>query len=134
MYLYAEVFKKALYFEGRATRNEYWFFYLINILIYIILTLFDIMLGVYSFEAGVGLLSLIFILVVLLPSLAVTFRRLHDIGSSGWWFLVNLIPIVGPIMFLIFMLLDGQEGENKYGLSPKAMKSTRGQAHCCTMD
>ena len=121
MYLYAEVFKKALHFEGRATRKEYWLFYLINMLIYIILTLFDIMLGVYSFESGFGLLSFIFILVVLLPSLAVTFRRLHDIGRSGWWFLINLIPLIGLIIFLIFMLLDSQEGENKYGLSPKAI-------------
>lgn len=121
MYLYVEVFKKALDFEGRATRKEYWCFYLINMLIYIILNLLDIMLGVYSFEAGVGILSLIFIIVVLIPGLAVTFRRLHDIGRSGWWFLVNLIPLIGPIIFLIFMLLDSQEGENRYGLSPKAI-------------
>lgn len=121
MYLYVEVFKKALDFEDRATRKEYWCFYLINMLIYIILSLLDIMLGVYSFEAGVGILSLIFILVVLIPGLAVTFRRLHDIGRSGWWFLINLIPLIGPIIFLIFMLLDSQEGENKYGLSPKAI-------------
>lgn len=121
MYLYVDVYKKGLDFRGRSTRKEYWCFYLINMLIYIILNIVDIMLGVYSFEAGIGLLSLIFILVVLIPSLAVTFRRLHDIGRSGWWFLINLIPLIGPIIFLIFMLLDSQEDENKYGLNHKTI-------------
>ena len=121
MYLYVDVYKKGLDFRGRSTRKEYWCFYLINMLIYIILNIVDIVLGVYSFEAGIGLLSLIFILVVLIPSLAVTFRRLHDIGRSGWWFLINLIPLIGPIIFLIFMLLDSQEDENKYGLNPKTI-------------
>lgn len=77
------------------------------------------MLGTYSDTFGVGLFGGAFMLAILFQSLAVTVRRLHDIGLNGWWILVALIPFIGGIILLVMMIFDGQEGENKYGPNPK---------------
>lgn len=116
---YLEVLRKYAQFNGRARRKEYWFFALFNLLISIALTMFDSLIGTLNTETGYGLLSGIYSLAVLIPSLAVSFRRLHDTGRSGWWILLVLIPILGALVLLVFMVLDSEQGENEYGPSPK---------------
>ena len=119
MNYYLEVLKKYAVFSGRARRKEYWMFFLFNLIITIVLAIIDNLIGTFSPQSGVGLLEGLYSLAVLLPSIAVTVRRLHDTGRSGWWILIGLIPIIGGIVLLIFMVLDSQPGENKYGPNPK---------------
>jgi len=70
-------------------------------------------------EEVVGLLGGIYALAMLIPTLAVSVRRLHDTGRSGWWILIVLIPFIGFIVMLVFMVLDGTPGQNQYGANPK---------------
>lgn len=116
---YLEVLKKYAVFKGRARRKEYWYFTLVNIIISIVIGFVDVKIGTYSMKAGVGLLGGVYSLAVLIPSLAVFIRRLHDIGKSGWWFFLGLIPCAGPLILLYFMVKDSQDGENQYGPNPK---------------
>ncbi len=106
-------------FSGRATRQQYWMFYLFYIIFYILLSVLDGVIGTYSESTGTGLLSTIFSLGLLIPSIAILARRLHDIGRTGWWILLIFIPLIGAIVLLIFTLLDSEKGENKYGESLK---------------
>src|SRR3954447_9172658 len=117
---YLEVLKKYAVFSGRARRKEYWMFFLINLIISVVLIAIDNLIGTFRAQAGVGLLQGIYSLAVLIPSLAVTVRRLHDTGRTGWWILIGLIPVIGGIVLLIFMVLDSEPGANQYGPSPKA--------------
>ncbi|HEY1437655.1 MAG TPA: DUF805 domain-containing protein [Casimicrobiaceae bacterium] len=121
---YLQALKKYADFSGRARRREYWFFVLFNIIISVVLTGCDVLVGTYSAAASIGILSGIYTLAVLIPGIAVTVRRLHDTGRSGWWILIVLVPIVGWIVLLIFMLIDSQPEQNAYGSSPKAAEST----------
>lgn len=107
--------KKYVTFSGRAQRAEYWTFTLVNTLIYFLL------LGLSASTDNTGLLALagLFNLLALLPTLAVTARRLHDTGRKGWWMLIVLIPLVGWIVHLVFTLSDSTPGDNKYGPNPK---------------
>jgi uncharacterized membrane protein YhaH (DUF805 family) len=116
---YLEVLKKYAEFNGRARRKEYWMFFLISTVISIILAVIDSFTGTISEEAGLGLFSGIYALAVLIPGLSVTVRRLHDTDRSGWWILIGLIPIIGGIALLIFMVLDSTPGGNQYGPNPK---------------
>lgn len=116
---YLGALKKYATFEGRARRKEYWFFVLFNVLAIIVLEILDVVLGTFSQETGFGLLSGLYAIAVLLPSLAVTVRRLHDTDRSGWWILINFIPLIGAIVLLIFTLLDGTPGSNRFGPNPK---------------
>ena len=116
---YIEVLKKYAVFSGRARRKEYWMFILFYLLTAIVLGIIDKIIGTYSVERGMGLLQMIYYLAVLLPSLAVMARRLHDTGKSGLWILFFLIPIIGWIVWLIFMVQDSQDGDNEYGAYPK---------------
>ncbi|HEX8494176.1 MAG TPA: DUF805 domain-containing protein [Pyrinomonadaceae bacterium] len=115
---YLEVLKKYAVFSGRARRKEYWFFTLFNIIISLALTMLDIWLGLAD-RSGWGPLGGIYTLAVFIPGLAVTVRRLHDTGRSGWWFLIALVPCVGGIILLIYLVEDSQPGENEYGPNPK---------------
>ena len=110
---YLKVLKNYVGFEGRARRTEYWMFVLFNFLAAIVLAIFEYLLGLES------VLTVLYSLAIILPSLAVAVRRLHDTGRSGWWVLINLVPLVGGIILLVFMCLDSQEGENQYGVNPK---------------
>ncbi len=112
---YLKVFRQYADFSGRARRTEYWMFALFNIIIGSILLAIDLGLGTY------GALYSIYGLVVLIPGLAVAVRRLHDVGKSGWFLLVGLIPIIGAIWLLILMVTDSQIGSNKWGENPKGM-------------
>ena len=115
--------KKYATFSGRAQRAEYWYFVLFYILILFGLTLIDSITGSYSAESGMGLLEGIFTLLLLIPSIAVGARRLHDTGRSGWWLLIALIPLVGAIVLLVFTVQDSTPGENQYGPNPKGLSS-----------
>lgn len=118
---YIEAFKKYAVFRGRARRKEYWYFVLFTMIATLVLTLVDNLIGTYDHENGIGLLSAIYALIAFLPSISVGVRRLHDTNRSGWWMLISLIPIIGPIVLLVFFVLDGHSGENQYGLNPKEM-------------
>ena len=116
---YLEVLKKYAVFNGRARRKEYWFFYLFYIIFAIVLIFIDGMTGTLNEETGIGVLSGIFLLAMIIPGLAVAVRRLHDTDRSGWWIFISLIPLIGGIWFLVLMVLDGTAGQNQYGPDPK---------------
>ncbi len=116
---YLEALKKYAVFGGRSRRMEYWYFVLFNLVVYIVLSLIDTLLGTFNIVQGVGLLSGIYSLAVLIPTLAVMVRRLHDIDRTGWWILINLIPLIGTIVLLVFALTPGTPGSNQYGSDPK---------------
>ena len=118
MNYYLTVLKKYAVFSGRATRAEYWYFTLINFVISLILNIFDKALHLNSI-GNLGVLSLIYSLAVLIPGLAVTVRRLHDINKSAWMLLILFIPFIGAIWLLILMLLDSKSEGNKYGVDTK---------------
>lgn len=103
-------------FEGRSSRKEFWMFLLFTNLVAAALFVFG---AVVSPDFGVGLLALGF-LGVLLPFIAVQVRRFHDQGKSGWFALLNLIPYVGILVILVFMVIEGTAGDNQYGVDPKA--------------
>jgi uncharacterized membrane protein YhaH (DUF805 family) len=117
---YILAFKKYFDFSGRATRSEYWWFILFSTIASIILSILDGVFGTYDAQMGTGLLSGIYSLAVIIPSIAVAARRLHDIGKSGWWQLLLIIPIVGVIILIIWLATDSKE-DNKYGPNPKAV-------------
>lgn len=116
MHWYTNVLKKYVAFEGRARRQEYWMFTLFNIIVSLVIALVDYLIGTGS------ILGMIYSLAVLLPSLSVTARRLHDTGRSGWWILISFIPFIGAIILLVFLCQDSQ-GDNKYGANPKTSNS-----------
>lgn len=116
---YLAVLKKYATFSGRAQRSEYWYFLLFYFLISIGLALVDGITGSFSVEAGIGLLSGIFTISMLIPSIAVVVRRLHDTNRSGWWLLIGLIPLIGGIVLLVFTVQDSQPGQNQFGPNPK---------------
>ena len=120
---YLHVLKNYATFSGRARRKEYWMFFLISALISIVLTLLDILLGTYSVEYEAGLFSGLFSLLILIPSIAVVVRRLHDTDRSGWWILISLIPLIGVIVLFVFICLDSQPGTNRFGANPKEAAS-----------
>jgi uncharacterized membrane protein YhaH (DUF805 family) len=116
---YLEVLRKYAEFNGRASRQEYWFFLLFNLLISAFLATIDFFSGTFNVETGFGLLSGIYSLAVLIPGISVTVRRLHDTDRSGWWLFIGLIPIIGGIALFIFTVLDSTSGDNQYGPNPK---------------
>lgn len=117
---YIEVFKKYAVFNGRARRKEYWYFVLFSILITIVLNIIDIFAGTFNAEAQVGILGGLYGLAILIPGIAVGVRRLHDTNRSGWWMLIVLIPLIGAIVLIVFMVFDSNPEENQYGPNPKA--------------
>ena len=116
---YLEALKKYAVFSGRSRRMEYWYFVLFNIIVGVVLALIDMLIGTFSAMSNIGLLSGIYSLAVLIPTLAVMVRRLHDIDRTGWWILINLIPLIGTIVLLVFALTPGTPGSNRYGPDPK---------------
>lgn len=114
---YLKVLNNYVGFSGRAKRAEYWWFVLANVIVSLIAILLDkvlIFIGIPPF------LELVYALAVLLPSLAVAFRRLHDTGKTGWWMLLILVPIVGAIVLIVFFCQKSDAGKNKYGEPAKA--------------
>ena len=117
---FVEALKKYAVFSGRSRRKEYWYFILFVSIISIVLNIIDGLIGAYNRTVGVGLLSSIFSLAVLIPSIAVTVRRLHDTDRSGWWVLISLVLFIGWIVLLVFTVQDSTPGSNRYGPDPKA--------------
>lgn len=112
MHWYVDVLKKYAVFSGRARRQEYWMFTLFSVIISIVLTILDNALGI-------NFLAAIYALAVLVPSLAVGARRLHDTSRSGWWLLLVLIPFIGAIVLIVFFAIEGKPEANEYGPNPK---------------
>jgi len=110
---YFRVLKNYDDFGSRAQRKEYWMPFLCNLIIGFAIAIVDRILGLG------GALGWIFTLAFLLPGTAVAVRRLHDTGRSGWWMLVGLIPVIGTLVLVPFLLLDSQPGSNEYGPNPK---------------
>jgi uncharacterized membrane protein YhaH (DUF805 family) len=123
MNYYLTVLKKYAVFNGRARRSEYWWFILINFIAVLVLgfasSLLSLEVGASDTSAGFPILALVYDLAVLIPSIAVGVRRLHDTGRSGWWLLIALIPFIGAIVLIVFFVLDSTPGPNKYGPNPK---------------
>jgi uncharacterized membrane protein YhaH (DUF805 family) len=126
MQWYLKALRQYADFGGRARRTEFWMFVLVNLVISIVLGIIDSAIGTANFYASGGMasyspgvLGTIYGLAVLIPSIAVTVRRLHDTDRSGWWFLIQLIPFVGSIVLLVFVCLDGTPGPNRFGADPK---------------
>ena len=117
---YLEVLQKYAVFSGRARRKEFWLFTLLNILIAIALASIDSATGLTkSGHSPLFNLSSLYVLAVFVPGVAVTVRRLHDTGHSGWWWLMGLVPLVGAVVLLIFTVQDSAPGQNQYGPNPK---------------
>lgn len=117
------VFSKYATFEGRARRAEYWWFALFNLIVSVILTL---LAPGHGGEMGMGggmgggLISLLWSLATILPSIAVGVRRMHDIDRSGWWLLIAFVPLVGMIVLIVFAAKRGTVGPNRFGPDPIA--------------
>lgn len=107
---YLEVLKKYVVFTGRSRRAEFWWFVLFNLIISMVLS--------FVWE----LLSTLYGLAVLLPAIGVGIRRLHDTGKTGWWLLLNFIPLIGTIVLIVFFAQDSDPGDNEYGPSPKLIE------------
>ncbi len=120
MNIYLKVLRQYADFKGRARRKEYWTFILIHVLISFVLGLIDGVIS-YLLEFPVPILSSLYLLGTLVPSLAVLVRRLHDSGKSGWWFFINFIPGIGGIILLVLLFMDSEAKTNKWGHSPKQM-------------
>lgn len=115
---YVGVLKQYTTFTGRARRKEYWFFFLVTVVICIALGVVDGIIGTVS-RSGIGVLSTLYSLATLIPGLAVGVRRLHDTNRSGWWLLICLVPIIGVIVLIVFLVQDSQAEANAYGPNPK---------------
>lgn len=129
MNYYLNVLKNYATFSGRARRSEYWYFALFNLIFAFVAMFLDRILGTTftintisgPIDLGYGYFYLLYGLAVLLPGLAVLVRRLHDVGKSGWFFFIALIPLVGIIWILILLFTDSVPSQNKYGLNPKGI-------------
>jgi uncharacterized membrane protein YhaH (DUF805 family) len=126
MHYYIEVLKKYCVFSGRARRSEYWYFVLFNSIICICLFMlalsscgFDIKSYSSSFFMRIYWL---YAIAILLPSLGVEVRRLHDIGKGGGWIFISFVPFIGGIWLLVLNILDSEPGENRFGANPKGIE------------
>ncbi len=119
-------FGKYITFAGRASRSEFWWFVVFIILGGVIAGMLDnmlfgprlVMLPGGGFVYSAGWVGILFVLATILPNWAVTVRRLHDIGKSGWWILIGLIPLVGIILLIVWYATAGNKGNNSYGADP----------------
>lgn len=102
-------------FNGRARRSEYWYFFLFYAVISIVLSALARNSSIFSFISGIVSLAL------LIPNLAVSVRRLHDIGRSGWYYLISFIPVIGQIIMIVWFCQDSVPGTNMYGMNPKGI-------------
>ncbi len=128
---YRSMFKKYAQFSGRSRRSEYWYAMLMNtiiIFVFELIMLVPITKGIINNHLSTGetiftlagaIIFFLYYLAILIPSLSMTVRRLHDIGKSAWWLLIGFIPYIGSIILFIFSVLDSQPGANKYGPNPK---------------
>lgn len=116
---YLQVLKNYANFNGRARRKEYWMFALFNIIFLVLAMIVDNVAGTTIKGLPYGLFYFLYAISIMIPGISVSVRRLHDIGKSGWYYFIALIPIVGPIWLLVLMCSDSIPGENQYGQNPK---------------
>ena len=117
---YLKVLKQYADFNGRARRKEYWMFILFHIIAFIVAILIDSTLGItFSPEIPYGWVYVLYALATIVPGLAVAVRRLHDIGKSGWWYFIGIIPLIGSIWLIVLFCTDSEPGDNKWGANPK---------------
>ncbi|MCX5478508.1 DUF805 domain-containing protein [Kaistia geumhonensis] len=109
------VFSKYVTFSGRASRPEFWWWVLFTIIVAIVAYVIDYALGWRSEDYGAGPISGLWSLATLLPNLAVTVRRLHDTDRSGWWYFIILIPLIGALILLYWMIKRSDPGTNRFG-------------------
>ena len=117
--------------DGRASRSEYWWFVLFNFIVNIVTLVIDLTLG-SMITYDMGYVGLIAFLALLLPTVSVSVRRLHDIGKSGWWILLGIIPIVnfiGIFVIIVFTIMEGEEQPNQYGNVPTNTFEQGGNIH-----
>jgi uncharacterized membrane protein YhaH (DUF805 family) len=112
---YVKPFEKFIEFSGRSRRKEFWTFVLVNLGITILLNVLEGIIGLF------GIIATLFSLAILIPSIAVGVRRLHDTGRTGWWLLLSFIPLIGLIVLIYFYVQDSEPGSNQYGPNPKAI-------------
>lgn len=122
MNYYSICLSKFADFSGRARRREYWTFALVNCLIALLLLILGLAFGEDSPASNI--MVTIFYLIMLVPNLSVSVRRLHDIGKSGWYMFLGLIPLIGGLILLVWSLMDSEPGENQYGKNPKDEEKT----------
>ena len=115
---YLKVFRQYSDFESRARRKEYWMFLLVNLVVSMVV---GVAVGTLQGLGvpGASALSWVYAAITIVPSIAVGARRLHDIGRSGWWQLIAIVPLLGVIVLLFWAAADGTPGSNLYGANPK---------------
>ena len=116
---YLAVLRNYAGFSGRARRKEYWMFVLFNMIFAFIAIFLDNILGLAMEDLFYGLIYGLYSLAIIIPSIAVAVRRLHDVGKSGWMILISLIPLIGAIWLLVLLVTDSNPGDNQYGPNPK---------------
>lgn len=116
---YTKVLRNYAVFTGRARRKEYWMFVLFNIIFALAAMILDNALGLAFAPMPYGVLYFVYVLAVFIPGLAVGVRRLHDVGKSGWWMLIGLVPLIGAIWLLVLFVTEGARAPNQYGPDPK---------------
>src|ERR1700761_4974003 len=123
-------FKRYVDFNGRSSRSEYWYWVLFNVIVAVVLTVLRLGGGHSAVSILMGLLLDLYELAVLLPSIALVVRRLHDVDRSGWWYFI-VLTIVGIIPMLIWLCTAGTPGANKFGDNPLGapVKASRGTAN-----
>lgn len=105
---------------GQEEKNIYWMFLLFNIIFALVAMLVDNLLGMrINEQIPYGYLYLLYGLATFIPGIAVGVRRLHDVGKSGWWYLIAFIPLIGGLYLLYLFIQDGTPGSNEYGVNPK---------------
>ncbi|WP_347332230.1 DUF805 domain-containing protein [Marinimicrobium locisalis] len=112
MEYFTDALKQYATFTGRATRQQYWMYVLFYLIFYVVAVVIDAVLGTMF-------VTTIYALALLVPSIAIAARRLHDTGRTGWWQLISLIPLIGAIVLLVFLVQDS-DAANDYGPNPKA--------------
>lgn len=122
MSYYIKALKQYFDFSSRACRKEYWMYVLFNVIFAIVAVIIDNVAGLAVKGLGYGPIYGIYMLAVLIPGWSISFRRLHDVGKSGWMFLIFLIPLIGAIWFLILLVKAGEAEDNKYGINPLVTK------------
>jgi uncharacterized membrane protein YhaH (DUF805 family) len=118
---YLKVLRQYSDFNGRARRTEYWMYVLFNFIFFIVAAIIDNIAGTTIAGLPYGLFYFLYALAVIIPGLAVSVRRLHDVGKSGWMILIALIPIIGAIWLFVLMVTEGNQNDNQYGQNPKAV-------------
>lgn len=113
-------FGKYADFSGRAPRSEFWYFVLL-------ILLGNIITGLFDRSIGMAILGWLFTIAIILPNIAVSVRRLHDLGRSGWWYLLVFVPVIGWLILLFWFIQPGTSGPNAHGPDPLDNTESHGQ-------